>query len=156
MRLPLVDGNEHPDICGPCGGKCCTIWPGIPHPEDLGAPDVEVLRETVQALLATGRWVVDHDAHGWLEPDPAAWYLRPAMKGSEGKQPPWLSFEGAGTCTFFSEGRCEIYATRPRGCRALVPQVDTNCTAPLAKARQVDMWEPYEAMLVELRSEVED
>jgi Fe-S-cluster containining protein len=156
MRLPVIDSHERPDICGPCGGKCCTIWPGIPHPEDLGAPDREALRATATALVASGRWVVDHDAEGRIDGEPYDWYLRPALKGTEGSQPDQYGFEGPGTCTFLVGGRCEIYDARPRGCRMLVPDTDVrNCKSPIRKIDEVQAWEPYESILLAIRSTAE-
>lgn len=157
MRLPIIDANERPDLCAPCGGKCCEIWPGIPHPEDLGAPDLDTLRASVSALLRSGRWVVDHDASSWLDREPSAWYLRPAIRGTEGNQPPDFEFDRSGPCTFLVDGRCEIYEHRPRGCRLVVPssRLPDGCKTPVGKIAQVDPWEPYESMLLALRNECE-
>lgn len=151
VRLPVVDSNERPDICGPCPAHCCNRWPGIPHPDDLGAPDVDALRANIAAMLATGRWAVDHDAESWLDREPYAWYLRPALRGSEGEQPPWDRFQGSAPCTFLDGGRCSIYETRPRGCRLVVPQPGYGCRSTTSKIDCVEWWKPYEALLLELR-----
>jgi Fe-S-cluster containining protein len=149
--LPVVPGNERQDLCGPCGGKCCSIFPGIPHPEDLGAPDVETLRHNVRALVRSGRWVVAPDSRGrgWFEDDDYGdWYLRPALAGSEGEEV--YDFEN-GPCTFLRAGRCDIYPLRPRGCREVVPTAPGNCPTPRSKIDQVGDWEPYEELLHSVR-----
>jgi Fe-S-cluster containining protein len=153
VHLPVV--GDVMAICGPCGGQCCKSWPGIPHPDDHGAPDVDAMRTNLRVLLATGRWVIDFDSLPWLDrDDPSAWYPRPAMVGEEGTQPPThLGFATAAPCTFLVGGRCAIHETKPRGCRELVVVAPGKCRAPVGKVDAVDAWEPYQELLLALREE---
>lgn len=82
---------------------CCQHSPGYALPEDFGAPDRNALRTALLGALISGRWAID-----W---DEAAIIVRPAAV-TGGK---------VGACTFWSRAGCEIFETRPSGCRALQP-----------------------------------
>jgi Fe-S-cluster containining protein len=153
VHLPIAGSHERPDLCTPCGGKCCETFPGVPHPNDLGAPDEDLLRATVRALLATGRWCVASDGRtGWgPDAEPAFFYLRPEIKEDESKTHFGLGGRGEkyGPCTFHGPGGCEIYETRPRGCRELVPDEDAaKCKSRQPREALFDAWEPYEWILL--------
>jgi Fe-S-cluster containining protein len=108
-----------PNLCAPCGGKCCKTIPGCAYPEDF--PTKEVL----QAALDSGRWCID-----WWEGDAReghtelskTYYVRPAIKGYEGVRhhPSW-----GGECTFLGKNGCELSVLdRPTECRSLEPRVN--------------------------------
>lgn len=115
---------EMPDVCGPCGGRCCKGIPGIYSPEDFGAPNVEAMRDAIVKALASGRVVID-----WWEDEgpeqPLTFYLRPAIAGLE----EWMrhaAWNGS-HCTFLTPSGCELsHDERPFQCRALEPEPDVE------------------------------
>lgn len=156
-HLPVVrDSNEDAKTCTTCGGNCCKAVPGILAPEDVGAPELSVMRERLTSLFATGRYAID-----WWEGDPrptpregylgCVEYVRPAVKGEEGelRDPSW-----GGPCTFLGPSGCELtFDDRPHNCRALVPRrgPQEGCELPVG-ARKVDYvlaWLPYRDLLAE-------
>lgn len=165
-QLPMfqtLDSYERPDICGPCGGKCCQNAPGIASPEEFGAPDEAVMRQEIGDRLCTGRWALDwwegdprpeperaRDEDGNTEsPSPPAYYLRPAVRGHEGAlyHPSW-----GGVCTFHGPTGCEIFPDRPDGCRGLEPHAEgTRCLPRRNDKRAAAVaWWPYRALLEEM------
>jgi Fe-S-cluster containining protein len=112
-----------PDLCTPCGGKCCKRLPGSAYPDDFPT------REALAHALQSGRWAVD-----WWEGDARegkyelgrTYYIRPAIKGFEGQKfhPSW-----GGECTFLTPDGCALPGeARPRECRDLEPmENNTKC-----------------------------
>lgn len=168
--LPVLDSFERPDICAPCGGKCCQSMPGTATPADVGAPDEPTMRVRLRSLLGTGRWAIDwwegdprpredqpFDEDGNLEwPDVSAYYLRPATVGQEGDV---FDASFGGRCTFHTSSGCAIFDTRPEGCRALEPATDGGpCVDRRTGSKQggAVAWWPYREMLRDVGSEVRD
>ena len=130
-----------PDICGPCGGRCCKGMPGAALPEDFGLPSTDRLVEA----LRSQQWAVD-----WWEGDPRpgrdgcdrAYFLRPATKGATRwpLDPSW-----GGACVFLGDGGCTLeHEARPAGCRALEPRWDGKCWSHAADKREAAVaWLPY-------------
>lgn len=138
---------EDTDECATCGGECCQNAPGNALPEDVHGGDEDELRERLEALLATGRWTIEHGIETpglW-----GNWIVRPAIKGDEGQR---YTEETHGLCTFWSANGCEIFEQRPTGCRALKPQFGKQCSVPSIpdEHRLQDAWQPHFDMLREL------
>lgn len=158
----LVDRFEDASKCGPCGGKCCRLMPGIAVPEDFGAPDRDTMRSRLRAAFETKRWAID-----WWEGDPregsnaldSAEFVRPATRGKEGTlfDPSW-----GGTCTFLGPKGCELaHDDRPRNCRGLVPNHPNSCAEEHSDGERVEKvdyvlaWIPYLGLLLEVAGEVD-
>ena len=152
--LPVVrDDFVSKDLCGPCSGACCKSHPGAAFPEDFGAPNpIEMQNRLLDAFL-TGRWSMDcWDGYfgAVLEPK----YVRPAVVNQEGNP---LDRTYGGRCTFlatFNQG-CEIFETRPIGCRGLKPSKAEdgkhNCRVEYgSKKDSIEAWIPYQHILDEL------
>lgn len=150
--LPVVT-NERPDLCTPCGGKCCKREPGYTHPDDWGSADAE--REPrITAALASGRVIVDTSC--------GQWGVRPATVAEVGgvdvdREDPeawWPFLEPAGRCALLDDATgCALpYAERPRQCRDLVPGVAvehgraTACRSP-GGWDVFATWGPHRALL---------
>ena len=97
-------------LCSACKGQCCKNMPGICLPEDFDH-DYSKVKETLKG----GRYAID-----WWEDDIPVYYIRPALKGKEGKllDPAWSGTE----CTFLEEKGCTLsLEARPAQCRQLEP-----------------------------------
>lgn len=153
VRLPLLPTTD--PACGPCGARCCKTFPGVPSPTDFGAPNTDAVRLKVRELLATGKWIVDHDgSESRLEHEPSNWYIRPRMLHDRPGPINGNYWMGEGTCVFLVDDRCSNYDARPAGCRDLTPErggvpAGHSCRSSRAKRYQVDDWEPYESILLE-------
>lgn len=144
-----------PDLCGPCGGKCCKHYPGIAYPEDFGLPDVGRL----WTALLTRLWVVD-----WWEGDPRTGFdeygrvcfVRPAMVGSIRwpEDPAWVG----SPCVFLGPGGCILSLDeRPRGCCALEPLANSGCLDHSGgKLGAAMAWLPYQHILSAVVSGIQE
>ena len=152
LALAVVSESfERPDLCGPCGGRCCKTMPGAAFPHDFpGDLAVEVKR-----ALEVGRWAID-----WWHGDPRprgrrdrTYFVRPATVGREGKRldPSW-----GGACTFHGPAGCSIFATRPSGCRGLEPRPDQrHCEIRHSSKQDAAIaWVPHQKLLERLAREV--
>lgn len=145
-KLRVLPTTDAP--CASCDARCCNTFPGVPSPEEFGAPNVDGMRAKLRALLDGGNWIVDHDSNGWLGGDPTAWFPRPRMTYESGHIND-ISFADRGTCVLLVANRCSDYEERPAGCRSLVASANKRCGGTTSKAKQVDAWGPYERMLLE-------
>lgn len=148
MTLLMVHEYIRPDLCAPCGGKCCKSLPGINAPEDFGATKKEMLGRIVEALK-TGRYSID-----WYEGDPRpvkkqklelVRFVRPATKHAVGKllDPSW-----GGECTFLTENGCSFeHDQRPFGCRSLEPGESVCIDRGGEKAGAAMRWIPFQGLL---------
>lgn len=113
--------NENAALCAECGGVCCKHLPGACMPADF---DMPAGIDKLVAAIKSGRYCFDQ----W-EGDPRvkpsgpgmcdAPYVRPAVKGQEGKV---RDFTWGGACTFHTPNGCTLqYNMRPTACRELVP-----------------------------------
>jgi len=157
--LPVVrDEYIRPDICMPCGGRCCKHAPGAAMPEDFGAPDDDALRTALKERLATGEWSID-----WWDGDPRegqneierAYYLRPATRQGRGRifDPSY-----GGVCNFFQDGKgCRIFDTRPTGCRGVEPSPTGPCAPRYASKQDAAIaWIPYIDVILSVAEELDE
>jgi hypothetical protein len=138
-RLPM---HEKPDICGPCGGRCCKAMPGSCTPDDFHR-DMRV----VEGALRTGRYAID-----WWEGGDKIYYVRPATKGDEGDtfDPSW-----GGECTFLTETGCSLKGyERPENCRELEP-IGGKCTSKIDKYGYALTWLEYQDQLEDIGRKVQ-
>ena len=155
--LPVLrDDHVRPDICAPCGGRCCKALPGAAMPEDFGADDAAI-RAAMKERLVTGEWSID-----WWEGDPRpdtyeadrGYFLRPATRAGRGDV---FDPSNGGTCVFFEDGKgCRIFEARPSGCRGLEPVTGNgDCNVRYASKQDAAVaWLPYAAMIVEVGEEL--
>jgi len=152
-QLPVY--SEHIDLttCKRCGGACCKAEPGTAAPEDFGAPDVEQMRQNMLDALRSRRWVVGHAYRPFVAMDgstivvPASLsdvllYLHPAQKRT-------------GSCVFWSRCGCDIFETRPTGCRTLRPAMGIagpECEQSAANARAfVVGWSQFQQIVMDVQ-----
>lgn len=162
--IRIVNANANAQICGDCGGKCCTGMPGSVLPADLDISLVpSVIEEKLRAMLDTGRYAVD-----WWEGSPMTpetrtgdendyregYFIRPAVKKYEGRR-----FHGSwgGACTFHSDKGCELTdETRPGECKLLKPIEPGSCEYPdgwEGKRTVAQAWWPYRSIFKTLKDE---
>lgn len=157
---------EDLEICAKCGGRCCKNKPGATLPEDFGAPNQKEMQCRIKVALKTGRWTID-----WWEGDPrypnislakqwdnpkkylhTARYIRPAEKEKEGRL---TDASWGGECTFLTDKGCEIFDTRPSGCRGVKPVANDHCPAIYASTQDCAIaWIKYTNLLDIVYSEV--
>lgn len=136
-KLPVLN-NERPDLCAPCGGRCCRNGPGIAAAADFGRTPQAIGRE-VRRRLRIGTWKLDGDSE--------VVFMRPA--NTEDGSSPWGIDEGA-PCVFLGTHGCSLtFADRPKQCRDVTPRGAGNkCTighrAFLAIMRT---WQPFKHIL---------
>ena len=105
------------ELCIECRGKCCKSNPGILHPDDIEIKDIS-------SMLKSENYAID-----WWEGEPNLYFLRPAIKGNQGKifHPAW-----GGECVFLKSNGCILeYDKRPRQCKELKP--GEQCSLPEGK-----------------------
>jgi Fe-S-cluster containining protein len=151
----IQDSFVQPDLCGPCGGKCCRNMPGAAMPSDFGTTPDEIRARLIERLR-TGRWAID-----WWEGDPRpdqdevsrGYFVRPATKDSLGEllDPSW-----GGDCTFRGEGGCDIFDERPSGCRGLKPAQDSKGCEDVHSGKRdcAIAWVPYRLLIEQVIAEL--
>jgi hypothetical protein len=139
---------ETPDICKPCGGKCCQRFPGSCDPEDFGSPGTKPWESKIREAILSGRFCLDD----WVEDEqhPDAYFIRPSIIDSIG-----ITYDPSygGTCNFWTkESGCEMtFDQRPTGCKALKANPNgKHCTEGYGKLDAVKSWYPYKELLEEL------
>lgn len=153
----IVANTEAPDICGPCGGKCCKNIPGTTHPNEWG-DDPEEIRSNIIAAIQSGYWSADcWDGDPRDEvPDGEylgkAMYIRPRRRGADVWDMAW-GWENK-PCMFLGpEGCVREHDARPIECRGLVPDPTgpTNCTPSkeFNKRTNAIAWIPYQEFIQE-------
>jgi hypothetical protein len=142
-----VPNYENKEMCSTCGGKCCKSLSGINSPEQFGAPDKNLLRHNLLKNLKSGRYTID-----WWEADnemPKTYYMRPSLKGREGKiKDPARSGDAA--CNFLTDKGCELgHEERPTECTTLEPKMKGNEYACEQKSKldSVKPWVPYQDVM---------
>jgi hypothetical protein len=156
MHLPMI----RPEICAPCGGRCCKTLPGAASPEDFGAPDKSAMLARLTAAFAAGRWAVD-----WWEGEPSGdvrlrhdvYFPRPIAKDHDaGLLVPYYPEDMGSTwsprmfeCTFLGPTGCELaHEDRPLECRALEPRADRNCVEHAGRRQERALeWHAYQHVL---------
>lgn len=139
---PLVF-HIKPEICSPCGGRCCKRMPGSAFPDQFPT------KESLAAALASGLWAVD-----WWIGDPTggelvnAYYVRPATKGMEG-----VKHDGSwgGECAFLTADGCSLPTSeRPYECLDLIPQESGQCreSGEFNKKQAAIAWIPRQKELL--------
>lgn len=159
LSLPVIDRNERPDLCVPCGGLCCKRSPGFTLPGDWANAAGELDEERLEEALVSGEWVLER-WHDDLVP-------RPATANEVGDvvadltPDSWLSghfYSGAGRCNLLGENGCTLpFEKRPAQCRMSVPSADHHCMPPQGIGYRKDSefqnaWEPYTEALERISS----
>ena len=126
--------------------------PGSASPEDFGAPDRTAMVERASAALTSRDWALDYwegEINGFETPR----YLRPAtvVGKADGKL---VDGSWGGACVFHGLTGCQIFETRPAGCRGVEPSPDSKrCHARhSSKAALAAAWGPFQDVLDEALS----
>lgn len=151
-ELTILQSNETPDICGACGGKCCTTISGTAHPNDFGAPDKDLMLFRLTAAFASGKWSIDWfngDPHG-LDYEPTTqrtFFIRPGLVGVTTLR----DAAHTGICKFWRPTRgCTMkFEERPYVCRSLVANNGGpgTCIPPHLKMLYIRAWIPYQEVI---------
>ncbi len=151
-----VLNNQRPDLCGPCGGKCCQSAPGAYFPADFGETEAEIRAGVRAALLAGTAALSDSDE------DP---YVRPPIRDYDGivqeiYVSPIAQYTGVypkAPCANLTASGCLLeFDHRPTQCRALAPDPAARGGAGCKLPREIDnprcreAWAPYRDLFEEL------
>lgn len=143
--LPIFLETVKPDLCTPCGGKCCKHMPGEYMPSDFLNEKDMISR--IREGFKTGTMALD-----WWEGSDREYYIRPSIKGKEGDiyDPSY-----GGECSKLTENGCSLdFALRPSGCKALVPYAYGCKTMPNYGKRAASLaWRPHYELLTRLADE---
>lgn len=146
--LAVINSFEAPDLCTPCGGRCCKHAPGLAMPNEFGDTKEEIKNE-VRRILKSGQWSIDN-WEGDPRPDGElyiVYYVRPKMI----HETFILNNSWYGACVFHSPAiGCMIFENRPSECRGLKPGKDRCKSEHSTKKDCVIAWIPYQEMLEEL------
>jgi Fe-S-cluster containining protein len=146
LEKPFIIENQNPDICGPCGGKCCKKLPGIVHPYDI-----EMSEEYLTHLITEKGYQIDC----W-ESNPfddgreigQVFYLRPQTINARNEV---FNFSWGGQCVFLEDTGCTLsWGERPAQCRALVPKANNMCSnddPKMSKKELAKAWFPHSEFL---------
>ncbi len=139
--LPIILNNEAPNICTPCGGKCCKNFPGMFHPKQFGY-NWEEIEPQLRTLLEQKRIQLDY----W-EGDSKVYFPLPTIKGEEWRgifNPTW-----GGPCSWLGEQECTVkFEKRPWGCQFLEATTCQTKENPFYnKAQAKEDWAPYSNQL---------
>ncbi len=154
--LPMFTDTVQPNVCSPCGGKCCKHMPGEYMPDDFAESDM-IAR--ISEGLKSGTMSID-----WWEGDPEgdlgvreAYYLRPSVKRYEN-----FIFHGAwggAECSQLTENGCNLsFEDRPSGCKALVPGHNGyGCTTAsgFGKRAAVIAWKQHRTLLLQIANSIQ-
>lgn len=148
-HLPVISDNKRPDLCAPCGGKCCQRGPGAYWPADFGATDAEI-RTALRAGFETGTICLDDHSEDSL--------VRPSIRGqTDIVQPIRITFGvGHNPCSNLTPQGCSLdFERRPTQCRALVPDPENGCMLPkdLSDNACRRAWASYRDLFAEFREE---
>lgn len=143
MKLPVLN-NEHPEVCTPCGGKCCQNAPGAYFPSDFGDTEAEV-RAGVHAALLGGTAALS----GYEDP-----YVHPPIAGRVGMV--HLTHPAdKNPCANLTPAGCSLeFNRRPTQCRVLVPDpAGKVCRLPSSASDEAcrEAWAPFLDLFNDLR-----
>ena len=153
MKLHVLN-NQRPEVCAPCGGKCCHNAPGAYFPGDFGETDAEIRAGVSAALLAGTVALSDYDD------DP---YVRAPIKGQSGLvQEIYISRllpacdRPKFPCANLTDSGCALeFDRRPTLCRALEPDpAGKVCRLPSSVENDAcrESWGPFLDLFNEIRS----
>lgn len=140
-----MKNNESPNVCIPCGGKCCKALPGSCAPEDFK----DLSYAGLKAVLLEGKYQIDYTIQGG---NPLYYYIRPRTIQDKDKL---LSASWGGQCILLTDTGCSLnFEERPYQCKTLVPKNDTqkSCEQPkgVTKITTAVLWRPYQGILKQI------
>ena len=142
MKLHVLN-NQRPEVCTPCGGKCCHNAPGAYFPGDFGETDAEIRAGVSAALLAGTTALSDYDE----EP-----YVHAPIRGRSGIVQEVVS---KSPCANLLPAGCSLeFDRRPTQCRVLEPDpAGKVCRLPTSVGDDAcrEAWAPFLDLFNELR-----
>jgi len=146
LNKPFIIENQNPDVCGPCGGKCCKTMPGIVHPDDI-----EMSEEHLTTLITEKGYQIDCWENNPFDDGREigqVFYLRPQTIKARNQV---FDFSWGGQCVFLGDTGCQLdWITRPSQCRALVPKANHMCSFDdpnFSKKELAKAWFPHSEFL---------
>lgn len=150
----IASDHKAPDICGPCGGKCCKRSPGSYLPSDFsGYEEFREMALNKKVLINHWEGYGDWDATNYRP----GWFVQPALKTPYSEslfQPHW-----GGECSNLTLEGCSLPADKmPYQCRKLVPSKDNKCKPEDASHDNywvATQWESWYSWIYQIIEELE-
>lgn len=123
--IKINQANEAPNICTPCGGKCCQWSSGMLSVEQvMAASPYHHFVEGAEKLLSSGNYIMtSRHLAGY---DRGVWVIVPRSDLSVGDGR--FFYDNFGKCVFHTRSGCELSAEeRPSECKSLVPSISGDC-----------------------------
>lgn len=153
MQIP-IDMFLEPDICTPCGGKCCKHYAGGTYPNQWGINEHEIYCNVLIALRSR-KYAIDYWEGDVSIDDPLSqvYYVRPAHTNAIGDI---VDSSWGGRCVMLTEIGCSLSTDkRPMECLGLKPATNGNCTSVHSnKAEVCRQWLGFQHILVQIIGEL--
>jgi len=148
--------NEKPDLCTPCGGRCCRWAAGIYHPSQIFHGPNGTMKEMLDALSKSASVAhvefkaisssVEHDF------EVGDWVSVPVVMPRHYHSPDVVfRMDVIGRCIHHGEEGCSlVYDNRPLECQTLEARDGGECGFPATFSRERDLlesWLPYRDFL---------
>lgn len=150
MQINIIPiKNERPDLCTPCGGRCCKSAPGIYHPDQIFKNGKPTFKDMLDAFSnnASVTWVEFCRSDG-TKGDWSDFETVPVVAPRDAHSPD-IRFRTSiwGKCIHLTDKGCSFeHQDRPLECRMLEAQPDMECGLPQTFDRVKDLleqWLPY-------------
>ena len=148
--------NEKPDLCTPCGGRCCRWAAGVYHPTQIFHGPNGTMKEMLDALSnnASIGQVEFKAVSSSIEYDFGVgdWVSVPVVMPRHYHSPDIIfRTDVIGRCIHHGEKGCSLlYEKRPFECQTLEARADGECGLPTKFSRERDLleaWLPYRDFL---------
>lgn len=132
IELPIIQNNEHLDICSACGGSCCKNYAGWYHPEQV-LTILESYKNTGE--LSPGYKIDAYEAEVYV--------LRPTHTNSPDSDE---DFSWGGQCVHFEDKKgCSLtFEQRPLQCQSLTCSEPEIAKTGLSKSKIKEYWKEYQ------------
>ena len=148
--------NEKPELCAPCGGRCCRWAAGIYHPSQVFSGPVGTMKEMLVALSkkASMAHVEFKAVSSSVEYDfeVGDWVSVPVVMPRLYHSPDIVfRMDVIGLCIHHDENGCSLtHEDRPLECQMLEARANDECGLPATFSRERDLleaWLPYRDLL---------
>ena len=134
IELPVIQNNEHKDMCSTCGGSCCKSYAGWYHPKQVLA--------ILEKYKSTGNLSDGYKIDAY-EGEDSIYVLRPTHTNSSNSD---YDLSWGGQCVhFINEKGCNLsFNDRPLQCQSLTCSEPKVTKTALYKSDIKEYWKDYQ------------